>query len=66
MQFKTQQTMKSQAEWISTKCNVSTRNLMSELRTSGLVGGGPPPLNEKDLQKFSSAFDRIVTKLLQT
>ena len=45
---------------------ISTRNLMSELRTSGMVGGGPPPLKGKDLQKFSSVFDRIVTKLLQT
>ena len=45
---------------------ISTRNLMSELRTSGMVGGGPPPMKGKDSQKFSSAFDRILTKLLQT
>ncbi|MED5580217.1 MAG: YaiI/YqxD family protein [Nitrospinota bacterium] len=45
---------------------VSTRNLMSDLRSSGMMGGGPPPMNSKDTQKFSSAFDRIVTKLLQT
>ena len=45
---------------------ISTRNLMSELRASGMVGGGPPPMKGKDFQKFSSVFDRILTKLLQT
>ena len=45
---------------------ISTRNLMSELRTSGMIGGGPPPMKGKDIHKFSSAFDRILTKLLQT
>ncbi len=43
---------------------ISTRNLMSELRTSGMIGGGPAPMKGKDLQKFSSAFDRIISKLL--
>lgn len=44
---------------------LATRNLMSDLRESGLVQGGPPPLGSKDKAKFASAFDRELTKLLK-
>ena len=45
---------------------LSIRNFMTEMRGSGLVGGGPPPLNERDKQVFAGAFDRILTKKMRT
>lgn len=44
---------------------LATRNLMSELRDSGVVQGGPPPLGPKDKAQFASAFDRELTRLLR-
>ena len=42
---------------------VSTRALMSELRDSGEITGGPRPFSDKDKRLFSSTFDRTVTAL---
>lgn len=34
------------------------RNMQEELRGSGLLSGGPAPLDHKDKQKFGNALDR--------
>jgi uncharacterized protein YaiI (UPF0178 family) len=44
---------------------LARRNLMQDLRTTGLVQGGPAPLSAADRQKFANALDRSLTKLLK-
>ncbi len=41
---------------------LAVRNLMHDLRSSGLVQGGPAPLKAQDRQKFADALDRAITK----
>lgn len=43
---------------------LAMRNLNQELRSAGLIQGGRGGLNDKDIQKFANAFDRLVTKAL--
>lgn len=39
---------------------LTMRNLMDELRGSGVeTGGGPPPLSSRDRQRFAAALDRL-------
>ena len=38
------------------------RNFMEELRSTGQVSGGPPPLNHSDRQAFANALDRFLAK----
>ena len=38
------------------------RDLMDELRGSGEVTGGPPPLNQRDRREFANQLDRLVEK----
>ena len=45
------------------KSHLSRRDLMEDLRDSGVVSGGPSALNKKNVQEFSNAIDRLVTKL---
>lgn len=45
------------------KHRLAMRNLMSELRESGLAQGGPPPLSSKDLAPFANALDRFLAKI---
>ena len=47
------------------KDHLARRNLMQELRTSGLVQGGPAQLSDTDRQKFAAALDRSLTRLLR-
>jgi hypothetical protein len=42
---------------------LAVRNLFTELREQGQVGGGQPPYNERDKQTFANALDRILTRL---
>jgi hypothetical protein len=42
---------------------VSVRALMTDLRDSGDITGGPKQYTDKDKQRFASAFDRAITKL---
>ena len=42
---------------------LAVRNLFTELREQGQVGGGQPPYNERDKQAFANALDRILTRL---
>lgn len=38
------------------------RNLMEELRSGGMVQGGPPPIGPKDKQTFTNQLDRFLTR----
>lgn len=42
---------------------LAVRNLFTELRELGQVGGGQPPYGERDKQAFASSLDRILTRL---
>ena len=44
---------------------LSVRNLMHELRDSGVVTGGPPSFKTKNLQAFANQLDRFLTKNVQ-
>jgi len=44
---------------------LSIRDLMMELRSGGLVQGGPAQFNMTDRQKFASALDRLLTKMVK-
>lgn len=41
------------------------RNLMEELRSGGMVSGGPAPLGPKDKQEFTNQLDRFLTRSLR-
>ncbi len=43
---------------------LSMRNLMQELRSGGLVQGGPAQLGLTDRKRFASALDRTLTRML--
>ena len=45
------------------KSHLSRRDLMEDLRDSGVVSGGPSALNKKNVQELANAIDRLVTKL---
>jgi hypothetical protein len=45
---------------------LATRNLMQDLRETGLAQGGPPPLGPKDRERFVNALDRELTRLRRT
>ena len=38
------------------------RNAMEEMRSSGMVTGGPPALNQSDRQAFANQLDRFLTR----
>jgi uncharacterized protein len=42
---------------------LATRNLMQDLRESGLVTGGPKPFSRQDRSAFLGALDRAVVRL---
>lgn len=44
------------------KQHLSTRNIMMELRDSGIVTGGPNTLNQSDHHEFANQLDKIITK----
>ncbi|MCK5581382.1 MAG: DUF188 domain-containing protein, partial [Candidatus Omnitrophica bacterium] len=39
---------------------VAMRSLMSELRDSGEITGGPPPFHKKDRSNFLQELDRVI------
>jgi uncharacterized protein YaiI (UPF0178 family) len=45
------------------KERLAMRNLLQELRASGLVQGGPAQLSAVDRQRFAAALDRCLTKM---
>jgi len=44
---------------------LSIRDLMMELRSGGLVQGGPAQFNLTDRQKFASSLDRLLTQMVR-
>ena len=44
---------------------LSIRDLMMELRSGGLVQGGPAQFNMTDRQKFASSLDRLLTQMVR-
>ncbi|NQZ58109.1 MAG: YaiI/YqxD family protein, partial [Lentisphaeraceae bacterium] len=41
---------------------LATRDLLDELRGSGIDTGGPPPYSQRDRQTFINSLDRLLTK----
>lgn len=41
---------------------LQTRNLMDQLRASGMETGGPPPFNNRDVQAFANQLDRLLAQ----
>ncbi len=50
------------AENIGERLNI--RDFMDTMRSSGVQTGGSAPLSQRDIQQFSDAFDRQMTKYL--
>ena len=44
------------------KDRLATRDLMSGLRDDGMITGGPPEFNPKNVQAFADQLDRFLTK----
>lgn len=45
---------------------LAVRNLFTELREQGQIGGGQGPYGERDKQAFANGLDRILTRLLRS
>ena len=41
---------------------LASRNLMEELRATGVLGSGPAPYNDRDKQSFANSLDRWLTQ----
>lgn len=41
---------------------LATRNLLENLRETGIIGGGPPPYQDRDKQAFANSLDRWLTR----
>ncbi len=44
---------------------LSVRNMMDEMRGSGVITGGPPAFNQADRMAFANQLDRFLTKYLR-
>lgn len=44
---------------------LAMRNLLTDLREQGQMGGGQPPYGERDRQAFANALDRLLTRLMR-
>jgi len=42
---------------------LATRDLLTDLRSAGAITRGPPPLSRRDISRFLSALDLVVTRL---
>lgn len=42
---------------------LNMRDFMDTMRSSGIQGGGPPPLNNADRQAFANQLDKYLAKL---
>ena len=45
---------------------LTLRNFLGDLRNTGVVTGGPPPLNHSDRQAFANQLDRFLTRHAKT
>ena len=43
---------------------LAMRNLMDELRSGGMISGGPAVLSQSDRKAFANALDRVLTKAM--
>lgn len=48
------------------KGHLQRRDMLEQLRTDGLVSGGPPPFGKKDVQQFANTLDRELTRALKS
>jgi uncharacterized protein YaiI (UPF0178 family) len=44
---------------------LALRDLLTELRGNGMIQGGPAPFSLTDRQRFASALDRILTRMVR-
>lgn len=44
---------------------LSMRNLMQELRSGGIIRGGPAQLGLRERQRFASALDSLLTRMVK-
>jgi uncharacterized protein YaiI (UPF0178 family) len=42
---------------------LTIRNFMEEMRSTGQVSGGPPPMDARDNQAFANSLDKLLTKV---
>jgi uncharacterized protein YaiI (UPF0178 family) len=42
---------------------LAVRNLFTDLRDQGQMGGGQPPYGDREKQAFANSLDRILTRL---
>lgn len=42
--------------------SLTMRNFMEEMRSTGQVSGGPPPLDQRDKQAFANTLDKLLAK----
>jgi uncharacterized protein YaiI (UPF0178 family) len=47
------------------KERLAVRDMMAEMRSSGLEFGGPPAFSLKDKEKFANQLDRFLTKAMR-
>ncbi len=47
------------------KDRLAIRDIMAEIRSTGVDTGGPPPFNPKDKELFANQLDRFLTKHLK-
>ena len=47
------------------KQRLTMRNFMEEMRSTGQVSAGPPPLNQQDRQAFANSLDRYLVVYLK-
>ena len=47
------------------KQTLTMRNFMEEMRSTGQVSGGPPPMDSRDKQAFANTLDRLLAKVHQ-
>jgi uncharacterized protein YaiI (UPF0178 family) len=47
------------------KDHLNRRDILDELRGTGVMTGGPPALDKKDVQHFANGLDRFLTRALQ-
>jgi len=47
------------------KERLAVRDMMAEMRSSGLECGGPPAFSQKDKENFANQLDRFLTKALR-
>jgi len=47
------------------KTRLNMRDFMDTMRASGIQGGGPPPLTQRDRQLFANNLDKLITQAQQ-